>query len=102
MLPRFLSSRFLTILSVCLILLPATRAEAQHVMGASGLPHNIPDFCASANIASVRNGAWSDPLTWSLSRVPTTNDLVSVAAGTSVTYDVVSSAALTCVGVKGQ
>ena len=68
----------------------------------SGLPHNIPDFCATPTIRSVANGLWSSPSTWSLGRVPAAGDVVAVAAGHSVTYDVVSDASLRCLSAVGQ
>jgi hypothetical protein len=69
---------------------------------ATALPHNIPDFCASPTITSIGSGSWSNPSTWSPSRVPAVNDLVNVASGTTVTYDVVSDASLNCVAVNGR
>jgi G8 domain len=75
-------------------------AAQTHSHTASGLPHGIPDFCASATVTSARDGAWSSPTTWSPARVPVAGDRVSVQH--SVTYDVVSSNALNCVEVRGQ
>ena len=63
---------------------------------------HIPDFCSSTNISSTGNGRWSNPATWSPSRVPGANDRVLIAAGTSVTFDVQQGAALQCVGIHGQ
>jgi uncharacterized repeat protein (TIGR01451 family) len=37
--------------------------------------------------ASLGNGLWSSPGTWSTGLVPTTNDAVAIAAGTTVTID---------------
>jgi hypothetical protein len=62
----------------------------------------IPNFCAYPTVQSVRNGAWSDPATWSGGQVPTVNDRVAVAPGTTVTYDQLSDADLVCVNVFGQ
>jgi hypothetical protein len=75
---------------------------AQHVHdGKSGLPHGVPDFCASPSIRSVASGNWSSPSTWNPARVPGANDKVVVGAGNSVTYDTVSDASLDCVSVEG-
>ena len=71
-------------------------------MSATALPHNIPDFCAAPTIASVTSGAWSNPLTWSPARVPAANDIVNVANGTTVIYDIASDVSLNCVAVNGR
>jgi len=81
---------------VCSLIACAADAAAQ------GVPSGVPDLCANPTISSVRTGAWSDPQTWSPARVPAANDLVRVAAGNTVTYDAVSDASLTCVGVVGK
>jgi len=70
-------------------------AEAQ-------LPNGIPNLCASPTITSVRTGSWSDPGTWSIGQVPTVNDRVSIAAGTTITYDRQSDADIVCISVNGQ
>jgi hypothetical protein len=63
---------------------------------------NIPNFGANPTIVSVHSGSWSDPTTWSLGRLPTVGDVVSIAANTSVSYDANSTAALdTVVIVSG-
>ena len=49
---------------------------------------NIPNFGANPTIVSVASGNWSNPATWSLGRVPATGDVVDIAPGTNVTYDV--------------
>lgn len=72
------------------------------VAAAQTLPHGIPDFCATATITSAGSGAWSDPATWSPSRVPAAGDVVRIAAADTVTYSGVSDVALACVGVLGQ
>ncbi|HYN08812.1 MAG TPA: G8 domain-containing protein, partial [Vicinamibacterales bacterium] len=51
---------------------------------------------------SVRSGAWSDPATWLAGQVPTVNDRVAVAPGTTVTYDRQSDADIFCLNVFGQ
>src|SRR2546427_6904524 len=68
----------------------------------TALPHNIPDFCAAPTITSVATGAWSNPSTWSPARVPAVNDIINVASGTTVTYDIVSDVALNCLAVNGR
>ncbi|HEV8348412.1 MAG TPA: DUF4082 domain-containing protein [Vicinamibacterales bacterium] len=82
--------------SVCALIFRAADAAAQTV------PAGVPDLCATPTISSARSGAWSDPLTWSPARVPGANDRVRIALGDTVTYDVVSDAAVTCVGVVGR
>jgi hypothetical protein len=54
----------------------------------------IPDFGAQPTIISARSGAWSNPSTWSAGRVPRVGDVVDIAPNTTVTYDLVSDAAL--------
>ena len=87
----------------CTLLLTPAFAWAQgHVHGpASGIAHGIPQFCAQPNVTSVANGAWSNPATWSSGRVPGAGDAIQIAAGTAVTYDVVSDASLKCMNVEG-
>src|SRR5262249_34168435 len=51
-------------------------------------------------IYSVANGNWSSPATWSLGRVPTTGDIVDINPGTTVTYDVYSTAALNTLEIQ--
>ena len=80
---------------------PGLAGAQGHHVGASGLPHNIPDFCEAATVRSVGSGAWSSPATWSAGRVPVAGEGVSIGEGTTVTYDVVSNAALACVDVHG-
>src|SRR5690349_4230577 len=63
-------------------------------------PHyEIPDFGVSATLTSDSSGAWSDANTWSAGRVPAANDIVAIAPGTTVTYDVIASPALDSVVV---
>ena len=90
-------------LTLVLVLGVVTGALAQqHAHApASGIPKGIPRFCADATMRSVSSGPWSAAATWSTGRVPQANDGVLVAAGTTVTYDVVSDAALRCVDVDG-
>jgi hypothetical protein len=61
----------------------------------------IPDFAGQPTIANVTNGAWSDPATWNLERVPTDDDIVRIREQSSVVYDVVSDARVDALGVAG-
>jgi hypothetical protein len=82
---------------------PAAIAQQPHAhtLAASGLPHGVPFFCANPTVTSASSGAWSDPATWSTRKVPGANDKVAIAAGNTVTYDVVSEATLACIEVRG-
>ncbi|MBI4266625.1 MAG: hypothetical protein HY657_19835 [Acidobacteria bacterium] len=77
--------------------------EAQeHAHGpASGIAHGIPRICASPTVTSVTDGSWSSPSTWSTGKAPASGDLVLVKAGTRVTFDAVSDAAVACIDVEG-
>jgi hypothetical protein len=44
---------------------------------------------------------WSDPATWSPSRIPVAGDVVRIASAHTVTYNAVSNAAMACVGIDG-
>ena len=79
----------------------AAGAQEHHIPAASGIPHGIPRFCADAAVQSIASGAWSDQGTWSTGRVPGAGQGVRIAAGHTVTYDVVSDAVLPCVDVEG-
>jgi hypothetical protein len=73
----------------------------EHIAAASGIAHGIPRICTGATVTSAASGAWSSPSTWSTGRVPGAGDAVLVKAGTTVTYDAVSDAALKCIDVEG-
>jgi G8 domain len=102
--PTVALNRRLPGIAVAISLLAVTTpAWAQHDHAtASGLPHNIPNFCQNATIASTQSGNWSNASIWSLGRVPVAGDIVRISPGNSVTYDLVSDAPIACVGVNGQ
>jgi hypothetical protein len=60
----------------------------------------IPNFGAHPTIVSAHSGPWSDPLTWSLGRVPGAGDVVSIDTNTTVTYDTVSDANINTVVIQ--
>jgi hypothetical protein len=60
----------------------------------------IPNFGANPTIVSAASGAWSSPSTWSGGRVPGAGDVVSINANSTVTYDVVSDAAINTVIIQ--
>ncbi len=78
-----------------LLLGVATTAAAQ------ALPLGIPDPCKAPGTAAVKSGAWSNPATWNVGRVPAAGDQVGIPNGVTVTYDGVSDAAIGCIGVHG-
>jgi G8 domain len=69
---------------------------------AQQLANGIPNLCTNPTAMSVRTGSWSDPGTWSIGQVPTVNDRVAIAPGTTVTYDRQSDAEIVCINVSGQ
>lgn len=96
------STRLLAVVVAGLLMTHARPGAQEHVHGpASGIPHGIPQFCASPDVTSVASGAWSSPATWSTRAVPPAGARVRIAPGTSVTYDVMSDAALRCINVEG-
>ncbi|MCI0459249.1 MAG: G8 domain-containing protein [Gemmataceae bacterium] len=54
----------------------------------------IPNFARFPTVITIGSGNWSDPNVWSAGRLPTANDVVSITSGTTITYDIVSDAAL--------
>jgi hypothetical protein len=83
------------VIGLCLTTL-ITSADAQQIA------NGIPNLCTNPTVTSVRNGSWSDPAIWSIGQVPTVNDRVTVAAGTTITYDRQSDADIACINVAGQ
>src|SRR5262245_51154104 len=92
-----LPSRILIVFVISLVLTPfaAGRAEAQ-------LANGIPNLCTTPTVTSTRSGSWSDPGVWSIGQIPSVNDRVIIAAGTTVTYDRQSDADIQCINVIGQ
>ena len=67
------------------------------------LPENIPDFSLDTSrpaVQSVQSGAWSNPATWQGGQVPTSNHVVRIVVGHTVTIDDTSAVAYT-VAVDG-
>ena len=62
--------------------------------GGGGIVH-------AAAVSNVASGDWSDPSIWSTGTVPQAGDDVTIAAGTTVGYDVVSDDVLGLVTVNG-
>jgi hypothetical protein len=79
----------------------AALAQDHHLSPVSGVPHGIPRLCAAPTATATRDGAWSNPSTWSGGRVPSAGDSVLVAAGTTVTYDALSDSPIACVDIAG-
>jgi hypothetical protein len=101
--------RFALILPISLVLGASADVAAQdHVhedlsaLAGAPLPHDIPDFCAAPTVSTVGSGAWSNPAIWSVGRLPVAGEVVNIAEGTNVTYDVVSDAAVRCLAVNGR
>lgn len=60
----------------------------------------IPHFGANPTITSITSGSWSSAGTWSLGRLPVAGDVVAIRSGNTVTYDLVSDAALKTVSIE--
>src|SRR5262249_2229391 len=60
----------------------------------------VPNFGANPTAVALKSGNWSDPSTWSSGQAPVAGDVVSIGAGVTVVYDVVSDAALKTVAVQ--
>src|SRR5262245_27139550 len=73
-----------------------------HGLMVNGVPGGVPDFCENPTVTSARSCASSNPPTWSTNAVPRANAKVLVAAGHSVTYDVVSDTRIQCIDVRGR
>ena len=71
---------------------------------ATTLPDSIPDFSLDTTRAAVRSaksGAWSNPATWQGGQIPTSNNVVRILTGHTVTVDDTSATAYT-VAVDGK
>lgn len=53
-------------------------------------------------VRSIADGPWSSPATWDQARVPASGDVVLIATGHTVTYDVESSEVLRAVHISGR
>ncbi len=62
----------------------------------------IPRFVAEPTVISVQSGGWANPNTWSTGSVPAEDDLVLIAAGTTVTYASVSDHSIDAIEVGGR
>lgn len=74
----------------------ADPADSHAAHGSPGIhTHHdeVPDFGARATAVSGRSGSWSDPRTWAGGKVPAAGDVVAIADGTVVAYDVGPAAA---------
>lgn len=58
-----------------------------------------PDFCANPTVSSIKDGNWSDPMTWSTAVLPISGDVVRVLH--HVTCDVHSNSPLAGLGISG-
>src|SRR5438552_12562414 len=74
---------------------------ASDTLAQSALPLHIPDFCATATIASAASGPCSSPAAWSPNRIPIAGEVVRINNGHIVTYDAVGDVAIACVGIHG-
>ena len=72
---RFSRVAAASLMAVCLIaFVPATGWAQLHTAH-----DHIPEFAANPTIQSAANGPWSSPSTWTPSRLPAADDIVSTA-----------------------
>lgn len=64
------------------------------------MTETIPNFGAVPTIVSAQNGNWSDPLTWTPSRLPTTGDNCRINPNHEIKYDVVSDDLLASINIR--
>lgn len=62
----------------------------------------IPDFSSNPTIESNSSGDWSNPNTWNLSRIPTSNDRVLIHNGNTVNYNVSNPDKIAAITVQGK
>ena len=74
---------------------------ALHVPMAIAHEHNHRTHDVDFSIRSKQSGAWSDQQTWDPQRVPNQGDRVLISSGTTVGYDVKSTAVIRLVQVVG-
>jgi hypothetical protein len=62
--------------------------------------NTIPNYGYDPTVVSIANGSWSSASTWSIGQVPGAGAIVSIAAGTTVTYDADSTAVLSAITIQ--
>lgn len=72
------------------------------VLSAAGfVSWSLTQHAEAFSISSIKSGNWSDPSVWNTNTVPKAGDTVTVAAGHSVAYNILSDAVMGGVTVKG-
>ena len=97
-------TRFQSRLKWVAALLAIAGALGAAPVSALTLPESIPDFSLDTSrpaVRTVQSGAWSNPATWQGGQVPTSNHVVRIVAGHTVTIDDTSAVAYT-VAVDGK
>ena len=62
--------------------------------------NTIPNYGYNPTVVSVASGSWSSGSTWSTGQVPGAGAIVSIASGTTVTYDANSTAVLSAITIQ--
>ena len=62
--------------------------------------NTIPNYGYDPTVVSVASGSWSSGSTWSTGKVPGAGAVVSIASGTTVTYDADSTAVLSAITIQ--
>jgi len=86
----FLSFIFLTLVLFFIFIQPSTSQEKITGMQVAGV-----------DVSSIKSGLWSDGSTWSTGIVPKAGDSITIAAGHTVTYDVLSDEIINDVTIDG-